>query len=130
MLSRLSGPDTLDGTEFNLAEIGWRVRTIAATKFSRPDRFGTYTSWLDCLGETIAEIWDGAQERREFALTLKRRADTSEAQFFADEDAIAEQMQATLAALPQHQRTLEVQLCLAMDARDAVMRRIEIKKAA
>jgi len=130
LLQRISQPDTLDGTEFNVAEISFRIRNRAVTKFAHPERFGHYDSWLDCLGETSFEVWDAAHERREARLWDKRRDETADAKFFADEDAITEHLQAALATLPQHQRTLEVQLILAMDARDAVLRPSELKQAA
>jgi len=122
MLPRISQPDTLDGTEFNLAEISFRVPRMAADRFFRSQAWKEPMTWLECLGETIFDVWDSAQERREFALFQQRRAATTEAQFAADENAIDELAQEAIAALPTHQNTLEVQLELIMDACDAVMK--------
>jgi len=130
MRQRISQPDTIDGTEFNLAEIRFRVPRMAAERFAKAQARCSDLTWLECLGEVIFDVWDSAQERREFALFQQRRAATTATQFLADEDAIGELADAALAALPEHQRTLEVSLCLAMDARDAVMRRTELKRAA
>jgi len=123
MFNRISQPDTLDGTEFNLAEINFRIPRIAAARYAKALTGIAPMTWEEALGETIFDVWDSAHERREFALFLERKAATTEEQFLADEDEIWERAQEMIEALPAHQRTLEVKLELIMDERDAIMKR-------